>query len=65
MTDTVSNLHVRHDPDGDGPVCYEFTGTWSRVTQREVDEWVRDGRDVHPADQCPHTGASNVPTEIQ
>ena len=55
MTDTVINLHVRHDPDGDGPVCYEFTGTLSRVTQREVDEWVRDGRDVHPADRCPHT----------
>ena len=55
MTDTVINLHVRHDPDGHGPVCYEFTGTLSRVTQREVDEWVRDGRDVHPAGQCPHT----------
>ena len=53
MTDTVSNLHVRHDPDGDGPVCYEFTGTWSRVTQREVDEWIRDGHDVHDADHCP------------
>lgn len=52
-------VHVRHNPDGDGPVCSEIVDPASLrpepATEAAVQRWARDGLDVHPAHDCPHT----------
>lgn len=60
MTRYTYPLHIRHDPDGQGPICYQVTkGT--RAVDKTVDGALRAGLDVHPAEGCRHYGTADVP----
>ena len=47
-------VHVRHDPDGHGELCYEFTGRSTRDYTPDIERCVRDGYDVHRPADCPN-----------
>lgn len=50
MTDKV---HIRFDPDGDGPICYAVDP--DRHAE-DIDRARRFCRDVHDEADCPHQG---------
>ena len=56
MTDrSAPPVHIRHDPNGEGPICYELT----YPSQRGVaEEHAAKGYDVHPANGCAFTSLS-------
>lgn len=56
-TGIVYPVHIRHDPDGEGGVCYEISGeSRERLMRRVVERRIREGFDVHSASTCPNTG---------
>lgn len=56
-TGAVYPVHIRHDPNGEGPVCYEISGEpRQHLVRGGVERFIRDGFDVHSASACPHTG---------
>ena len=62
MTDTVSNLHVRHDPDGHGPVCRPLTLATCLSPSLS---WNEAPGDVPEYDDAPAEDSTAAPEDVE
>lgn len=54
-------VHIRHDSDGEGHICYEISGESSEhLMRRGVERCIREGFDVHSASECQQVGKAGM-----